>query len=317
MSAPVHDHLHEAFGSHRRFLWGLCYRMTGSAADADDLVQDTFVRAAERPPARLDEPWRPWLVRVAINLCRDQLRRRKRAGYTGVWLPAPIETAEDEALPAYEAVIAGNQTTEGRYDLLESVSYAFLLALEALSPAQRAVLLLRDVFDYTVRETAEALDMSEPNVKTTHHRARRAMEKYEASRRLPTSESRQRHKRALEQFLTSLATQDLPAIEALLSEDVVSYSDGGGVYLAALNPVYGRDKVMRFYTKLAARPFLTIGSVGIHSLNGEPALVIEFAHDVPRVAKRFILSCELGDDDRIKTVYAVLAPQKLHGVRFE
>ena len=139
----------------RRFLIGLCYRMTGSAADAEDVVQETFARALERPPARTDAPWRPWLVRVALNLAKDELRRRKRRGYKGPWLPEPIEDSE-WIEPSHEP-----QSTAGRYELLESVSFAFLLALEALSPAQRAVLLLRDVFEYTGAETAEALDLSE------------------------------------------------------------------------------------------------------------------------------------------------------------
>jgi RNA polymerase sigma-70 factor, ECF subfamily len=315
MSAPVHDHLREAFGSHQRFLWGLCYRMTGSAADADDLVQDTFVRAVERPPQRLDEPWRPWLVTVAINLCRDQLRRRRRAGYTGVWLPAPLETPEEE-LPAYEPVLAGSQTTEGRYDLMESVSYAFLLALEALTPAQRAVLLLRDVFDYSVRETADALDMGEANVKTTHHRARRAMSRYESERYVPTAESRERHRRTLETFISSLAAQDLPAIQALLSEDVVSFNDGGGVYLAALNPVYGRDKVARLFSKLAARG-VPMSRLELRLLNGMPAILVEFAHQKPRVAPRFIVRGELDANGRVREIHVVLAPRKLSGVRFD
>src|SRR6185295_12271247 len=89
--------LSAAFAADRRFLWGLCYRLTGSAADADDLVQETFVRAMERPPPRTDEPARPWLVRVATNLGRDLLRRRKRRGYVGPWLPSPIETDAGDA----------------------------------------------------------------------------------------------------------------------------------------------------------------------------------------------------------------------------
>src|SRR5262245_40278849 len=169
----------DALEPHRRHLWGLCYRMTGNAADADELVQETFVRALERPPARTDQPWRPWLVRVAMNLSRDLLRRRRRSPYRGTWLPSPIETGEDEAAPAYEISGSSGASTEGRYELLESVSFAFLLALEALTPTQRAVLLLRDVFDYSVHEVADALGLSEANVKVTHHRARRAMATYD------------------------------------------------------------------------------------------------------------------------------------------
>ena len=108
---------------------GLCYRLSGSAADADDLVQATFVRALEHPPARTDEPWRPWLTRVAINLGRDLLRRRKRRRYVGPWLPSPIATGDDGALASYEPTLTSGVTTEGRYDMLESVSFAFRLAL--------------------------------------------------------------------------------------------------------------------------------------------------------------------------------------------
>src|SRR5262245_37766111 len=115
------------YDAHRSFLWGLSYRLTGSAADADDIVQETFVRALARPPARTDAPWRPWLVRVALNLGRDLLRRRRRRRYEGPWLPSPVET--DSAPPSFEPAAEG--TPASRYDLLESLSFAFLLALEA------------------------------------------------------------------------------------------------------------------------------------------------------------------------------------------
>src|SRR5215468_10628771 len=179
------------FDEHRRFLWGLCYRMTGSAADADDVVQDTFVRAMQHPPQRADLPLRPWLTKVALNLSRDVLRRRKRRDYVGPWLPSPIETDQEAGgPPSHEPVVDGLHTLEGRYDLLESVSFAFLIALERLTPTARAVLLLRDVFDYSVKETAGALDRSEANVKTTHHRARQTMAAYNGVR-LPPSRTRQ------------------------------------------------------------------------------------------------------------------------------
>src|SRR5690242_19315982 len=176
----------QLFVEHRRFLWGVSYRMTGSAADADDIVQDTLVRAIERPPQRTDEPVRPWLVKVALNLSRDVLRRRKRREYVGPWLPSPIDTSDESAPPSHEPSVDGRETLEARYDLLESVSIAFLVALEQLTPRQRAVLLLRDVFDYSVKETADALDLSEANVKTTHHRARNVMATYDRERIRPT-----------------------------------------------------------------------------------------------------------------------------------
>src|SRR5262245_50974510 len=172
------------YADHRPLLWSLCYRMLGSAADAEDVVQDTFVRAIEHPPPRADMPIRPWLVKVALNRARDLLRHRRRRRYVGPWLPSPIDTGDESSPPAHEPVVDGIESLEGRYDLLESVSFAFLLALEALTPSQRAVLLLRDVFDYTVHEAADALDMTQASVKTTLHRARRAMDSYHTRRQI-------------------------------------------------------------------------------------------------------------------------------------
>jgi RNA polymerase sigma factor (sigma-70 family) len=312
----------EIFQQHQPFLWGLCYRLTGSTADADDLVQETFVRVLEHPPVRLDEPWRPWLVRVAMNLGRDLLRRRKRRTYVGPWLPSPLETGpaqalrtgEEESPPSYEPV-DGQSGTEGRYDLLESVSFAFLLALEALSPRQRAVLLLRDVFDYSVHETAEALGLSEANVKTSHHRARRAMQAYDRDRCIPTRTLQQRTRQVLERFLTCLINQDVAAIEALLTADVRAVSDGGGEFLAALRPVVGRDKVVRFYMKTNQRRGQS-GRPDIRMINGLPALVIEFTDNAPREVSRMVMCCELARDGRIKTLHSILASRKLTAVRF-
>src|SRR5215813_13306039 len=97
--------LETAFAEHRPFLWSLCYRLCGDAADAEDLVQETFVRALQHPPRRTDVPWRPWLVKVALNLGRDLLRRRRRRGYVGPWLPSPIETGDEVSPPSVEPVV--------------------------------------------------------------------------------------------------------------------------------------------------------------------------------------------------------------------
>ena len=129
----------------------MSYRLTGSVEDAEEIVQDTFTRAIERPPPRTDKPWRPWLVRVAVNLSLDALRRRKRRRYPGPWLPVPL--SESEALePLQRRVAEPAEGPEARYALRESATFAFLAALEALSPRQRAVLLLAEVFEYSARE---------------------------------------------------------------------------------------------------------------------------------------------------------------------
>ena len=305
------------FTEHKQFVWGLCYRLTGSAADADDLVQETFVRAIERPPARTDEPWRPWLVRVALNLGRDQLRRRRRQHYIGPWLPSPVETGprSEEAPPSYELTAQDGLSTEGRYDLLESVSFAFLLALEALTPQQRAVLLLRDVFDYSVRETANALGMSEANVKTVHHRARRKMRSYDQERCIPTSELQERNRQALERFMMGLASQDVAALEALLREDVASHNDGGGEFFAARVPILGRDRVMRFYLNLSQGRLPDV-QAEIRSINGLPACVISLSTHHDKEAPHFVIRCDTDPDGRISAIHSILASRKLTAVQF-
>lgn len=291
-----------SFRSHERYLWSLCYRMTGDAADADDLVQETFARAIERPPADQAE-LRPWLVRVAMNLGRDLYRQRKRRGYTGTWLPSPV--------PDEDALIHEPPGTEGRYELLESVSLAFLTALEALKPNERAVLILRDVFDYSVRETAEALALSEANVKTTHLRARRAMEAYDGSR--PRASAAERDGLIVEKlgaFLGCLAAQDVEGIAALLADDVRTRTDGGGVYRAALRVVTGKDKVARFYLRLAAKARGEM-QASLQRYNGAPAIVVELSAPQRREAPRFVLSAEVGGDGKISELAIVLAPRKL------
>jgi RNA polymerase sigma-70 factor, ECF subfamily len=302
------------FQAHRQFLWGLCYRMTGSAADADDLVQETFVRAIERPPLDMRDGWRAWLARVATNLSIDALRRRKRREYIGPWLPAPLETGDEASPPAHE-IASPEASTEHRYDLLESVSIAFLLALEHLTPRQRAVLILRDVFDYTVQETAKALDLTQSNVKVTHHRARQAMKGYEEARVRPTREAQARTAERLQQFLVCLQNQDVAGVEAMLARDARALNDGAGEFFAARQPILGRKNVARLFLGLAAkRP--REERLGFRMLNGMPALVVESGAPAG-FAPRYILQVQTGQDGTIEAVHTVLATRKLLAVRFE
>ncbi len=302
------------FAADRGMLWGLCYRMTGSAADADDLVQDTFVRAIERPPARRDEPWRPWLVTVAMNLSRDALRRRRRRRYSGPWLPSPIATDGDQVPPAYERPVGWENPTAGRYELLESVSYAFLVALEALTPQQRAVLLLRDVFDYTVAETAQVLDLSEPNVKTSLHRARKAMRAYDGSNRTPTPELAQKTKDALEKLFQALMADDAEVCRELLDPDVVALSDGGDEFFAAKIPLIGRERVLKFHLNLARKSGAEISAVSFREINGLPAVVIDFKGRKKGYAPRAVMRCDIGRDGRIIAAHSILSREKLSAI---
>jgi RNA polymerase sigma factor (sigma-70 family) len=309
MTLPLAD----IYAEHRPFLWSLCYRMLGSAADAEDVVQDTFVSAIERPPLRADLPIRPWLVKVALNRSRDMLRHRRSRAYVGPWLPSPIETGDDAAPPAHEPAIDGVRTLEGRYDLLESVSFAFLLALEALTPTQRGVLLLRDVFDYSVKETADAFDMTEANVKTTHHRARRAMESYDRTRRIPTRALQDQAREALTAFLRCLQQNDVQGVEALLADEVRTMTDGGGEFQAALRPILGREKVTRFYLAVAetGRGLEVLTPM----LNGMPAVLVAVPHASRRAAPRFAMTLDLDRDGKISRLYVVSASVKLTALK--
>jgi RNA polymerase sigma-70 factor, ECF subfamily len=290
-----------------RWLWGVCYRMTGSSADADDLVQETFVRAMERPPARTDEPIGPWLLRVAVNLGRDALRRRRRRRYVGTWLPAAVDVEEIAPLE-----IEGEGGTEGRYDLMESVSFAFLLALEVLTPNQRAVLVLRDVLDRSVRETAETLGLSEVNVKVLHHRARQALEPYEQHRdhTRPAPEVVKNAGEALQRFLGALSAGDEAAVLRVLASGVEAWSDGGGEYFAAKVVVSGAERVARMYLGLTKKG-TPIERFTVRLVNGTPALVAERSPHHGTDAPRLVLACDVDRDGKITRLYNVMASAKL------
>lgn len=306
---PSHDEIERVFHVRQRMLWGLCYRLTGVAADADELVQETFARAIERPPLVVDDDWHRWLVRVATNLSLDRLRARRRRAYTGSWLPSPLETPE-----ALEPVSDTSAGVEASYERMESVSYAFLLALEALAPKARAVLILRDVFDYPANEVAALLDTSEANVRVLHHRARRRIAACSSDPR-PLREVAPETRRALQAFVDCLMRQDVAGIEALLTESVRTVTDGGGVYTALHAPLVGKRAVARFHLETARRRG-PISRLEIRTVNGLPALCIETAAIRPQMAPLVILRCEVDPDGRIRELHAILAPRKLTAVRF-
>lgn len=304
--SPVADEVYaEVYEANRRLLWGLCYRMTGDAAEAEDIVQETFVRALATPPRDTSEPWRPWLVRVALNIARDRLRRRRR-DYPGPWLPAPIP--DDGSLD--EARFASDVSPETRYDMVESVTFAFLVALEALTPAHRAVLLLRDVFDYSTSETAEALGMTEANVKVSLHRARAAMRGYEAAYVTLEDRGVRRTREVLGRFLACLQSADVEGLERLLAEDVVAVTDGGGEVNALRAPMSGREAVIRLVTRIHALYADSTRTTACR-LNGQPALVVERSSVPAGHASRFTLHCDVDRSGRIARLNFVFAPSKL------
>lgn len=310
--------LEQVFSENQRFLWGLSYRMTGSTADADDVCQETFIRLLQKPPANTEEPLRPWLVRVAVNLSRDVLRRRRRQDYVGQWLPAPFETEnnEDDAFLSvldYESNSenADSHNPSARYEMLESVSFAFLLALEVLTPTQRAVLLLRDVFDFNVAETAEALKITEQNVKTTHHRARRAMREYEEKRFIPKKSLVEKTGQIVNQLVGFLINRDTESAARLLAANVVSISDGGGEFFAAKIPVAGREKVAVFLSNLFRAGAQFPAKTTVIELNGLYGIATEREVAPAGYARKVATLFQLNDEGLIERVYFVLASRKL------
>jgi len=286
----------------RPLLWGLCYRMTGSAAEADDLVQETFVRAMERPPAH-GGPLRPWLVRVATNLARDALRRRKRRAYDGPWLP--------EALDENTIVDRDAQPVDARYGTLESVTFAFLVALETLTPAQRAVLLLRDVYGYDVGESAEMLAMSEVALRVAHHRARARLEAFDATRGVtPAAVSE-----ATMKLVDALLRGDVAATAALFAPGIELHTDAGGAHRAARRVIRGADRVARGIVGIARRGASLVRATDLRTVNGALAVVVDAVQRDARDAPRTVLSVVVDREGRIVAIYSLLAPEKLRRIR--
>jgi RNA polymerase sigma factor (sigma-70 family) len=283
---------------HRGRVWALCYRMTGVAADADELVQETFMRVLEAPPEDASRELLPWLLRVATNKSIDLLRRRKAQSYVGSWLPSPIDDAQLEHDAAPDA----------RYGQAESLSYAFTIALEALSATQRAAVILRDVLGYSVREAAEALAISEANLKTSHHRAREALEGYEqgsAKRQV----SLERAQQAMMRFMALVGSGDFERVASLLAEDVRAVNDGGGEFLAAHNPIHTREHVLRFFRALGHD--VQVLSVAARVCGGLPALHAQVVPKRPRAPAFSFNLFEVGEDERIRAIYTLVATRKI------
>lgn len=303
----------ELFAEHRRYLWGVCYRLTGDALDAEDLVQATFERALARPPEDLERPWRPWLTRVATNLAIDLLRRRNHAAYDGPWLPAPVEDLLE--VEGWTRDQHGDHVEgfEIRYGQLESARFAFLLALETLDPRARAVLILRDVLGYSGPETAEFLELTGANVRVILHRARKQIEQARGGDRAP--QINPQIEAAIDRFMTAITSRDVAALEQLLAADVRATSDAGGEFVAARKIVEGRESVIALFLGLE-RGGATPQWLELRSLNGEPGVVAMLNETGRRTAKRVVFRVELDAAGRIAEVQLVLATRKLAGVAF-
>jgi RNA polymerase sigma-70 factor, ECF subfamily len=282
----------ESFEAYRTYLFAIAYRMLGSAMDAEDMVQETFLRYQATPPETIHS-LKAYLTTIITRLCMDQLHlaRRQRETYLGPWLPEPILT--DAAVPADPAE---------RVDAEESVSLAFLVLLEELQPMERAVFLLREVFEYDYAEIAAFLGKSEMACRQAFSRAR----KHLADRRPRFPASAETHRQILSGFMRAVRYGDMDNLMGMLSEDVTLWADGGGkVKGAATRPVVGPLAVARFSLGATQRFLPPDAHVELAEVNGEPAAIF-------RSGERalVVLTIEL-EGGRIRTVRIVANPEKL------
>jgi len=218
----------EDFERHRSLLFSIAYRMLGSVAEAEDVVQEAYLRWREVPEGEVRSP-KSYLSAVVTRLSIDRLRSARREEYIGPWLPEPLISDRAEELAAH-------------YELDESLSMAFLVLLESLNPVERAVFLLREVFDYDYEEISSIVRKSEANCRQIARRARQSV----AARRPRFERSLEKEKMLTERFVEACMSGDMEGLLELLSEDVTLWSDGGGKVAAGPYPIHGPEKVARF-----------------------------------------------------------------------
>jgi RNA polymerase sigma-70 factor (TIGR02957 family) len=282
----------EAFLAHRNLLFTVAYEMLGSAADAEDVLQETWLRWAGVDLGTVRDQ-RAYLVRITTRQALGRLRTlgRRKESYVGPWLPEPLLTAPDVA---EDAVLA------------DSLSMAMLLVLETLTPAERAVFVLREVFDLAYDEIAEAVGKTPAAVRQIAHRARAHV----AARRPRGTVSPAQTAQALEAFQRAAETGDLRSLLDLLAPDVVALSDGGGVVQAVLEPVVGARRVARLLTVGLGR-LADAASLRPAQVNGYPALILRLNGEIDTVIAVRI------DDGLVTGLYAVRNPDKLSHLQRE
>jgi RNA polymerase sigma-70 factor (ECF subfamily) len=278
----------DTFTQYRAYAFSIAYRMLGSVMDAEDMVQETFLQWRKVDQSEVESP-KSYLATIVTRLCIDYLRsaRVQRETYVGPWLPEPLVT---ETGPSAEGMTA----------LSDSLSTAFLVLLESLTPTERAAFLLREVFAYDYAEVAEIIDKSEANVRQIVRRARQHIQ----ARRPHFEPSPTDQTVLLEQFMKACANGDMSGLMALLAEDVVEYSDGGGKVHAARKPIIGAEKVAQFLLGIT-RKAPAESSVQVGRANGQPALFIYVAGLLYGVMVMEVV------DGRIQNIYSVVNPDKL------
>jgi RNA polymerase sigma-70 factor (ECF subfamily) len=282
------------FGRHRSRVFGLAYRLLGSATDAEDMVQETFLRWLAAQPGTVEVP-EAWLrgraARVVTNLCVNRLTSAqiRRERYIGPWLPEPVMT--------HDGALGPMDTVEQR----ESVSFGVLLLLERLTPPERAVFVLREAFGHSHREIAAVLGIGEAHSRQLYRRARRHVADHR--RRFAAEAGEQR--RLVERFIAAAVDGDVAGLERLLAEDVVAWTDGGGQVTAARRPIRGRDRVLRYLLGVGRRPVAARAEVEYREVNATVCLLIRLDGSPAAVLVPEICG------GRIAAVRLVVSPVKL------
>ena len=282
----------DQFQAHRPLLFGVAYRMLGSASDAEDVVQDAWLRYAAAQPADVRSP-KAFLTTIVTRLCLDRLKsaRAARETYVGPWLPEPLVT---DTQPGPERSMA----------LAESVTLAFMVLLETLTPEERAVFLLREVFEHDYADIAVMLETTPANCRQLFHRAKERI----ADRRPRFRDAAAAKRPLIDRFVHALRAGDAAEFSSVLAADVGFWSDGGGKVLAARRPVHGRDAVAHMlagFRRAAGGVDLATVSLGVALVNGELAMLMRIAGRLDSVYT-FVI-----DDDAISAIRVVRNPDKL------
>ncbi|MCK7624415.1 RNA polymerase sigma-70 factor [Streptomyces sp. RS10V-4] len=295
MTTPPAHPDQQVFHSHRRLLFSVAYRLLGSAADAEDAVQDAWIKWSAADRSQVADP-KAYLTRIVSNVALERLRstRHQRETYVGPWLPEPILTGPDASQAVTDA---------------ESVSTAMLVVLETLSPLERAVFVLNEVFGFRHAEIAEAVERSEAAVRQAAHRARAHVR----ARRPRFAADRSRQRQATERFVAAATGGDVNALMELLAPDVTLWTDGGGKVRQALRPVVGAATVAAWFAALGTITYqgvapadMTAELVGI---NGGPGLVFSGPDRVIAT-----VTFDFGPDGRITALHNMANPDKLRAV---
>lgn len=280
------------FQAHRGRLFGLAYRLLGDASEAEDVLQDAYLKWDARAAA--DEPVRiplAWLTKAVTNLCLNRLAsaRSVREQYVGPWLPTPVLTADD--------VLGPLETVEQR----ESVTLAMLTLLERLTPPERAVFVLREAFDYRYREIADVLDRDEAHVRQLYRRARtRIGQQHKRFNADPA-----RHAEVVARFFAAAVRGEVAALEELLAEEVVVWADGGGRMSLARRPIHGRDHVTRYFAALSSNPRAAGITLTTGTVNGQQAALAYRDNELLAVVSVVVV------DNLITEFYSIANPDKL------